>query len=472
MQTSFEPASITQSATEPTGAPAGHARSPGKRPLAAKRRKRRRWPVLLLILIVGAGAWWGRRLLSPQAKTAANPAELVAVSRGRVEKAVDSSCRVVSNLDVDIKCRASGEITKLPFDISQTVNKGDLLCQLDPTDANLAVRSAEVAVAQSKAKLAQAQHDLKFAEENLVTTRRRDQAALASARIKAQNLHAKADRQKELVKQQLGSREEMESAETDAAAAENAMEAAQIALDELEQQKIQIEYKREAVKSAEGQLQADQITLDLQKQQVAYTTVTAPLEGVVSALNVQKGTIVASGMSGFNGGTTILTLSDLSHVFVIATVDESDIGGVRLGQAARITAASFPGQTFAGQVVRIATKGANASNVVTFEVKVEVLDKRKDLLRPEMTGNVTIIQDERANVLVVPSSAIARDGEQTFVTTDDGQRREVKLGLQGSEWVEVCSGLDEGESVRILTAELPTRWKSKSTGPGGGPPPP
>lgn len=439
-----------------------------------KRRTKRRWPYLLLILVcvLVVAAWWvwQRRTAAANA-TAANPVELVAVSRGRVEKAVDSSCRVVSNLEVDIKCRASGEVVTLPFDISQTVKKGELLCQLDPTDLRLAVRAAEVTVAQSAAKLAQAKHDLRYAEDNLITTRKKSESLLAAAKVKAANLRAKADRQKELVQQQLGSREELETAQTDAAAAENVLEAAQIAIDELKQQEIQIDHKREAVKMAEAQLQADQITLDTQKQQLAYTTVTAPMDGVVSALNVQKGTIVASGMSGFSGGTTIMTLSDLSRVFVIATVDESDIGGVRVGQQARITVASFAGQEFAGQVMRIATKGVNSSNVVTFEVKIEVLDQRKNLLRPEMTGNAKVIQEERSNALLVPSSAIQHEDGRAFVTTPDGQQKTVELGLQGSESVEVLSGLAEGDRVRVITAELPTRWKSQSSGPGGGPPP-
>jgi multidrug efflux pump subunit AcrA (membrane-fusion protein) len=166
-------------------------------------------------------------------------------------------------------------------------------------------------------------------------------------------------------------------------------------------------------------------------------------------------------MSGFSGGTTIMTLSDLSRVFVIATVDESDIGEVRVEQKARITVASFPGRAFTGQVVRLATKGVNSSNVVTFEVKVEVMDERKSLLRPEMTGNVTIVQDERKDVLTLPSSAIVRQGGESFVTMADGQKRAATLGLQGGESVEVLSGLAEGEKVRVITAELPTRWKSK-----------
>ena len=445
------------------------AQPPVARPRPTKRRARRRWPWVLLVLpVLAGGGWWVSNKLAPSANaTQVNPAELVTVTRGRVEKAVTSSGKVVSNLDVDIKCRASGEIVTLPFDISQKVHKGDLLCQLDPTESQLAVRSAEATVAQTTARVAQARHDLEQAQQNLVTTRRRDDATLASVKVKAANIRAKADRQRQLLEQRLSSREEMETVETEAAAAQAELDAAQVSLDELKQQEIQLEYKGDAIKMVEAQLQADQINLDVQKQQLAYATVNAPLDGVVSALYVQKGTIVASGMSGFSGGTTILTLSDLSRVFITATVDESDIGDVRLGQPARVTVASFPGRSFVGKVVRIATKGVNISNVVTFEVKVEVLDEHKDLLLPEMTGNVTVIQAEKTDILLVPSSTLARQGERTVVTLADGQQRPITVGLQGSEFVEVVSGLAEGEKVRSLTAELPTRWKSQDNGPPG-----
>lgn len=435
-------------------------RAPGKRRGA---RKRRWWPIVLIALVIAAsaGTWEWRHRAALAADAANKTGELVAVSIGTVLKSVDSSGKIVSNLDVEIKCRASGEVVKLPFDISQAVKKGDLLCQLDPTDEELAVRLAQATVAQSTARLAQAKDDLKQAEENLLTTRRRDESALAAAKIKAGNLSAKADRQRQLVEQKLGSREDLETAQTEAAAADTARDSAQISIDELAQQEIQLDFKREAVKTAAAQLESDQVTLDTQKQQLVYTTVTASLDGVVSALNVQRGAIVASGMNGFSGGTTIMTLSDLSHIFVTATVDESDIGQVRVGQSARITVASFPSRTFIGRVTRIATKGLNSSNVVTFEVKVEVLDEHKDLLRPEMTGNVTIIQEQRDNVMTLPAAAITYEADKAFVTLENGQRRAVKLGLQGDETVEIVSGVSVGERVVVKNFELPTRWKSQ-----------
>jgi multidrug resistance efflux pump len=421
------------------------------------------WTVLVVlfvgIVILAAGASVLHRRAAANAPKI-DPAETLTVTRGTVEKSVDSAGKVVANLEVDIKCRASGEVIKLPVDISQRVKKGDLLCQLDEEDAKLAVRSAEVAVTTARARLDQAKYTLEAGRENLKTSRARAETALANAKVRAANTQLKTNRQQELFDRKLVSKEDLESAQTELAAAQADQRAAEIAIDELKQQEIQLEFKEQDIKTAQAQLDTAQISLDTQKRQLGYTTVTAPIDGTVSALSVQKGTIVASGISGFSGGTTIMTLSDLSHVFMIATVDESDIGDVKVGQPARIKVASFPGKTFTGQVVRKATKGINTNNVVTFEVKVEVLDPQKDLLQPEMTGSVTIIEAAAENVLTVSQMALDRQGDKVFVTTTDGQRKQVTLGLEGTENAEVTAGVSEGDHLLMTTAELPTRWKS------------
>ena len=114
---------------------------------------------------------------------AAGAVEVVTAERGTVEKGIDSSGKVESNLDVDIKCRASGEVVKLPFDISESVKKGEfVVVSWIRTDEQLAVRSAAaVAVTQATAQVAQAKYDLEQAQQNLETTRRKDESALASA---------------------------------------------------------------------------------------------------------------------------------------------------------------------------------------------------------------------------------------------------------------------------------------------------
>ena len=95
----------------------------------------------------------------------------------------------------------------------------------------------------------------------------------------------------------------------------------------------------------------------------------------------------------------------MSHIFVLASVDESDIGGVKVGQKVNITADAFPGKTFTGSVVRIATQGVNVSNVVTFEVKIEVISADKNLLKPQMTANVQVIEASKSNVVMIPMMA-------------------------------------------------------------------
>ena len=434
---------------------------PGGTP-TQRRRTRRRWPwvvggaIVLLLLLVLIGRRGGR------GGPAVGASDLATVERGAVEKTVESAGRVVSNMDVEIKCRASGEITKLPFDISQHVRKRDLLCQLDPTDERLAVRSAEVGLAQSQAKLEQAKQNLETGRLNLDTTRLKVEATLASAKVRAGNLASKAERQRELVAQQLGSREEYETAQTDAASAKADEMAAQVGVDELKQQAIQLQFKEQDVRSAEAAVQEGQIGLDTAKQNLAYTTVESPIDGTVSKMDVRLGVVVASGTGGFSGGTTIMTVSDLGRMFVMATVDQSDFGGVRVGQTARVAVDARPGRTFEGTVVRLPTTGVSSNNVVTFEVKVEVTDAHKDLLSPEMTGTVTIVEDRRADVLHVPAGAVTRDGGRAYVKTAAGRRTPVTLGLVGSESVEVTGGVEAGERVVLGTEELPTRWKSES----------
>jgi len=440
----------------------------GKRPLPPRKRTRRRsrrlikWGVVLLLIGGGIIGWWihHRHQAQLAAATAAKADEIVTVTRGTVERTVESSGGVIANQEVEIKCRASGEVKQLPFQVSEHVKKGDLLCQLDPTIQQLQVRQAEVAALQSQSKLAASRYDLQTAQLALETTRTHDGATLAYAQVRAANIKSKAERQKALVEQKLGSQEDLETAQTEAAAAQADLQAAQVAVDELKQQEIQIKLKEQAIVLAESQVQSDQLALDTAKQQLAYTTVNAPLDGVVSEVKVRQGTIVASGTDAFNGGTPILTICDLSRVFVVAKVDESDIGLVQVGQDARIAISSYPDRTFTGKVIRKAPKGVVLTNIVTFEVTVEVMDKDKNLLLPEMTGNTIIVQSHRENVLTLPPTAVRIEKDKATVKMADGSTRKIEVGLRSVDAIEIVSGLKLDDRVVVGTSEQFSRWKN------------
>ena len=180
-----------------------------------------------------------------------------------------------------------------------------------------------------------------------------------------------------MLTQTLASPEDFETAQTEASQAQTDLQNARIAKEQLKSQTVALDVKKEDVELARQQVQLDQISLQNAQQQMDYTTIQAPMDGVIADLQIQKGTIISSAISVVGGGTSVITLSDMSHIFVLASVDESDIGSVEVGQTVDITADAFPGKHFTGKVVRIALTGVNTTNVVTFEVKIEVVSANK-----------------------------------------------------------------------------------------------
>jgi RND family efflux transporter MFP subunit len=195
-----------------------------------------------------------------------------------------------------------------------------------------------------------------------------------------------------------------------------------------------------------------------------YTTIRAPMDGVISDLEIQKGTIISSAISVVGSGTSVITLSDMSHIFVLASVDESDIGNVKVGQNVDITADAYPGRHFSGKVVRIALTGVNTTNVVTFEVKIEVTSDDRELLKPQMTANVDIIEANKSNVVMVPMMAIMRKHQKTYVAVvkpdNTSEEREVTLGIDDGENEEVTSGLNGDEQVLAYKGDASNVWSA------------
>jgi HlyD family secretion protein len=425
------------------------------------------WVIALAVVAAGATAGAGIFFHERGSKTPATlPADsyVATAARGDVTESVSATGPVASNLDVQIKCRAYGEVIKLPFDISDKAKKGDLLVQLDQKDEQVVVDQETVTVAQSQSRLTEAEENERIAELDLKTATAQADANIVSAQTKAQNLRRKADRQKQLLSQNLASPEDFETAETDAAQAEDDLANARIAKEQLKSQAVALEVKKQDVELAKEQVALDKINLANAIQQRDYTKVTAPMDGVVSDLTIQMGSIISSAISNVGGGTSVMTLSDLSHIFVLASVDESQIGGVRKGQTVDITADAYPGKHFTGKVVRIATQGVNTSNVVTFEVKIEVTGEDKELLKPQMTANVQIIEASKKNVMLVPVLAVVRKQHKTLVTLVKADNvledREVEVGIDDGDNQEIVSGLSGGEQLLVHKNESNSVWSA------------
>ncbi|HOY63646.1 MAG TPA: efflux RND transporter periplasmic adaptor subunit, partial [bacterium] len=299
---------------------------------------------------------------------------IVEASRGDVTQMVEASGSVVSNFDVEIKCKASGEIISLPFDASDVVKKGDLIAELDPSEEERKVEKARVALDSSRASRDTARQNLRMAERNLENSRSRAEVTLEAAKSAAEERAAKAERVAQLYQNKLASREEHETAKTSAAQARADLERAHLTFKDLDVEEAALEVSRQNLKRAEADVKSSEINLDIAMQGLEDTRVYAPMDGVVTARYVQTGQIISSGTTNVGGGTSIMQVSDLSRLYVLAAVDESDIGQVRIGQEAEITVDAYSGRVFKGRVDRISPRGEMVSSVVTFEVKIEVTE--------------------------------------------------------------------------------------------------
>jgi HlyD family secretion protein len=427
--------------------------------------------ITFIVLVAGLTGYlvWKKNGNSGIAEAAAPTAT---VERGPIRLVVESTGRIVSNLDIEVMSEADGEVIQLPYDVSDAVEKGALLAELDPVDEERRVRLAQVDLLSAEARLAQASESLLIAERQITTDLARARAEIASASAQYADARAKAERMRKLLETKRVSEEECETAETAAALAAAKLQTARVALEEVELDRQALEIKRQDVLLAEAALESRKVDLELARQRLEDTRVFAPMSGVVSERNVQIGQIISSPMNNVGGGTRLLTLSDLSQIFVLASVDESDIGKVEVGQPVETTADAFPGEYFRGQVERIATRGETVSNVVTFEVKIEILGPNRSKLKPEMTANVEIIAAETENALLLPSEAVQRAGFRSFVLVagsveaGSGELHPVRSGIDNGFQIEILDGLEEGDRV-IISTEMRSRWAKQESGPSG-----
>src|SRR5919202_2535993 len=162
--------------------------------------------------------------------------------------------------------------------------------------------------------------------------------------------------------------------------------------------------------NAQAQVVRSRASLDLAKQRLEDATVRAPVTGTVIEKDVALGQVITSATGAFGGGTTLLKMADLNQVRVRALVDETDIGQVQPGQQATVTVDAYPDRPFRGAVEKIEPQAVVQQSVTMFPVLVSI-QNREGLLKPGMNGEVSILIDERDNVLAVPNDAVRNPRE-------------------------------------------------------------
>lgn len=396
---------------------------------SSRKSRKRLWIILGTVAIVLiAGVVFVARALSTPDKL--DPSQLGKAEVGDIARSVVATGKVWPITQVEVKSKASGIVTKLDTDINHTVHVGEVLAQLDQQEIL-------DEVAAQKAQLDAAEANLRSA-----------QAAVAYDRVAAEapdlpDWQRNWQRAAEMEKSGVLSKQNADQAQQQYLSAANARDraVAQITVDTAKQ------------RQAQSQVAQAEASLKQLEEQLSYTTITSPIDGVVLSRDVQVGDAVSSILVLGSTATLVMTLGDTHQVYVKGKVDESDIGKVYLGQAARIKMQSFPDRTFYGKVTKIAPLGVEKDNVTTFEVQISI-DNPGGELKANMTANAEIVLEEHKKVLTIPEQAVLYDKDRNASVWvpdphgKDGHRVvKVKTGLSNGSRIEVTSGLNSGETV-------------------------
>ena len=397
--------------------------------MAASKKGKRFW-IWLGLGVVAVVAVAGIALARMASGSSIDSNKLARVTKGDVARSVVATGKIQPITKVEVKLKASGIVERLYVDINNKVHKGQQLAQLDQQEIVAQVEA-------QRAQLGAAQANVGTYEANI------EQDKVNAAAPDLPMYKATLDRNMLMQKEGIVSRQVMDDTNKDYLAALTRRDSA----------KAQIGVDMAKLKQARAQVMQSQASLKQLEEQLSYTTITAPMDGVILSRDVEIGDAVSSILVLGSTATLVMTEGDTTQVYVQGKVDEADIAHVYMNQPARIKVESFRDRVFNGKVTKIAPLGVEKDNVTTFEVRVSI-DNSAGELKTNMTANAEILLDEHKGVLTVPENAVIYDSQKNASveipdkSQKEGKRKvQVKVGLSNGSATEILSGLKENDQV-------------------------
>src|SRR5262245_11228888 len=279
-----------------------------------------------------------------------------AAQLGDIDATISTTGKLSAVTTVQVGTQVSGQISAIFADFNDRVKKGQLIATIDPVLQQQAVREAEASLERTRAELAKAQTDFE-----------RDQ--------------------------QLHERQMLSDSDFNTS--------------------------KYALAVATANLKSGEVSLERARRNLAYTSIHAPIDGIVIERNVDVGQTVAASLSA---PQLFLIAQDLSQMQILASVDESDVGQIHEGQEVSFTVQSAPGEKFSGRVRQVRLQSTTVENVVTYTVVIGVQNPGGRLL-PGMTATVSFLVGSARDVLLVPNAALRiRPTEEMFAEAGGRQQ--------------------------------------------------
>ncbi|HWR58668.1 MAG TPA: efflux RND transporter periplasmic adaptor subunit [Thermodesulfovibrionales bacterium] len=329
------------------------------------------------------------------------------ITKGDIVMTVTATGTVNAVTSVLVGTQVSGTIKKIYVDFNSSVKKGQLIAQIDPA-------LFDEQVAQAKANLLAAKANVERAEATLADAiRTRDR----SAELFSKNLIARSD---------------LDTSDTNYNTSRASVGAA-----------------KAAVAQAEAALKNAQTNL-------GYTRIVSPVDGTVVSRNVDVGQTVAA---SFQTPTLFTIAQDLTKMQINTSVDEADIGKVKVGQDVEFTVDAYPDRTFKGKVRQVRIAPITVQNVVTYDVVVTVdnpAGAKGDslLLKPGMTANVSIIASQKKDVLKIPNAALRFKPSEKVRTKQQRGAGVWTLENEKPKRIAVTTGIGDGSYTELISGEV------------------
>ncbi len=370
--------------------------------------------LLLTALIIGLTVWGATAFRN----RSHDVADFVTkrLEKGAIVETVTATGTITPISNIDVGTQVSGRIQEIFVDYNSQVQKGQLLALIDPSsfESNVAKEKANLEVAKAQVLVAKASRD--YYKKHL-------------------------ERITKLNKQSYSADKELDEAQKDYDTS-----VAQMAL-------------------YQAQVEQAQAALDYNLIQLGYTKIISPVDGMIVSKNIEAGQTVAA---SFETPTLFNVAEDLTKMKIEASVVEADIAKVKEGQTVEFSVDSYPDEIFTGTVTQVRNEAVTNSNVVTYEVIIEV-DNSDLKFKPGMTANVEIITASKNDILVSPNKALrfsidngeTRYKDKGLWILDNGQPRRLAVitGIYDDDSIEV-SGPDLQEGMEVIVERSETAKKS------------
>lgn len=379
-------------------------------PLLPKTRRGRLLLSFVVLFVLAAGTGWLFLRKPPAPALATSP-----VTRGDIEQTVEATGTIDAFKLVSVGAQASGQVKSLKVQLGDTVKQGDLIAEIDATTQQNTVLNAEAALEQVRAQRAVQQATLRQAELDF-------------------------QRQREMLAAEATSRQEYDAAEA------------------------ALKTARAQIQSSDAQIRGRETELGTARANLAYTRITAPMDGTVVAVVTEEGRTVNANQSA----PTIVMLARLDVVTINAEISEADVVRIKPGMPVYFTTLGDPDRRYHATLRQVnpapasiasesssssGSSGSSTSSAVYYNALFDV-DNPDGTLRIDMTAQVSVLLKQASNVLMVPAVALgptSRGGQSVRVVGADGQpqRRTVTVGINNGANAQILSGLQEGEQVVV-----------------------